>query len=119
MTEKAIAKGEAILHTHDNPFHVKTNFFDQKIRTLFARFDFDNNGKIEKEDFEKWVANLTSAGHLDAARVAHLKESVMSIWNSYFLPADTNHDGSVEYLELLDHMKAVFEFLENNFTFLS
>lgn len=110
MTEKAIAKGEAILHSHDNPFHVKTNFFDQKIRTLFARFDFDNNGKIEKEDFEKWVSNLATAGQLDASRTAHLKDSIMGIWNSYFLPADTNHDGSVEYLELLDHMKAVLVF---------
>jgi hypothetical protein len=58
MTEKAIAKGEALLHTHDNPFHVKTSFFDQKIRTLFTRFDFDRNGKIEKEDFLNWANNL-------------------------------------------------------------
>jgi Ca2+-binding EF-hand superfamily protein len=107
MTEKAIAKGEELLHTHDNPFHVKTNFFDQKIRTLFARFDFDGNGRIEKEDFETWCNNLAKAGNLNAERTAHLHQSIVSIWDAYFLPADTNHDGSVEYLELLDHMKAV------------
>lgn len=107
MTEKAIQKGEELLHNHDNPFHVKTNFFDQKIRTLFARFDFDNNGRIEKEDFETWCSNLSKTGNLNAERTAHLKHSIMSIWDAYFLPADTNHDGSVEYLELLDHMKGV------------
>lgn len=31
----------------------------------------------------------------------------MGIWDTYFLPADTNFDGSVEFLELLVHMKAV------------
>ena len=107
MTEKAIAKGEEFLHTHDNAFHVKTTFFDQKIRTLFTRFDFDRNGKIEKEDFLNWANNLARAGNLCGERAAKLTESVMSVWNSYFLPADTNKDGSVEYLELLDHMKAV------------
>jgi len=70
MTEKAIQKGDALLSTHETAFHIRTTFFDQKIRTLFTRFDFDHNGKIEKEDFL--------------------------------------NDGSVEYLELLHHMKDVF-----------
>ena len=65
MTNKAIAKGEELLHTHDNPFHVKTIFYDSKIKTLFTRFDMDNNGKIEKEDFEAWSNRLASAGLLN------------------------------------------------------
>ena len=36
-----------------------------------------------------------------------VQKSVMGIWDTYFLPADTNFDGSVEFLELLVHMKAV------------
>ena len=63
MTEKAIAKAEEIIHTHDNPFHVKTTFFDQKIKTLFSRFDFDHNGKIEKEDFLNWANTLVQKGY--------------------------------------------------------
>jgi len=106
MTEKAIEKGEAILHTHDSVVQVRTSFFDQKIRTLFARFDFDGNGKIEKDDFETWTNNLAISGNLNNERKAHLHQNIISIWDAYFLPADTNHDGSVEYLELLDHMKA-------------
>jgi len=31
-------------------------FFDQKIRTLFTRFDMDGNGKIEVDDFNQWSA---------------------------------------------------------------
>ena len=53
MTQKAIEKGEKILHHNENYFHVKTTFFDHKIRTLFTRFDFDRNGRIEKDDFDQ------------------------------------------------------------------
>ena len=63
MTNKAIAKAEAFLATHDNPFHVRTAFFDSKIKTLFTRFDMDNNGKIEKEDFESWSNRLAATGY--------------------------------------------------------
>jgi hypothetical protein len=51
MTERAIEKGEKRAHFNENCFHVKTTFFDHKIKTLFTRFDFDHNGKIEKNDF--------------------------------------------------------------------
>ena len=107
MTEKAIAKGDAFRATHESTFHIKTTFFDSKIRTLFTRFDFDRNGRIEKEDFLNWAGNLARAGDLDGERSAALVKNIMSVWTSYFLPADTNNDGSVEYLELLTHMKAV------------
>jgi len=30
-----------------------------------------------------------------------------SIWTSYFLPADTDHDGSVTVDELIVHMRSV------------
>jgi hypothetical protein len=107
MTNKAIEKAEKYLHEIDNPFHVRTSFFDQKIKTLFTRFDMDNNGRIEKEDFENWSNRLVSSCSLNIDRANILKTSVMKIWDVYFYPADTNHDGSVEYLELLDHMKSV------------
>jgi Ca2+-binding EF-hand superfamily protein len=110
MTERAIEKGEKRAHFNENCFHVKTPFFDHKIKTLFTRFDFDHNGKIEKNDFENWANNLSRAGNLSEEKAEILRQSINQIWNVYFLPADTNNDGSVEYLELLDHMKAVREF---------
>ena len=41
MTERAIYRVEKIIHFNENCFHVKTPFFDHKIKTLFTRFDFD------------------------------------------------------------------------------
>ena len=129
MTEKSIAKSEKIIHTHFNPFHVKTTFFDQKIRTLFSRFDFDHNGKIDKHDFEVWAdilfqkgcSSLTfqnflhdinlffvsSKGELSSETIENKKQILDKIWNVYFLPADINCNGSIDYLEFYHHMKAV------------
>ena len=82
-------------------------FFDQKIRTLFTRFDMDGNAKIEVDDFNQWSAKLAKIGGLNAERSAALAKSLLAIWNTYFLPADTNNDGSVELPELLTHMRQV------------
>lgn len=107
MTEKAIKYGEKIYHTNENVFAIRTTFYDLKIKTLFSRFDFDRNGKIEKDDFIKWSSRLAESCNLSKEHTEALIKSVMSIWEIYFLPADTNFDGSVEFLELLVHMKAV------------
>ena len=37
--------------------------FEQKIRTLFARFDQDKNGMIEVDDFNQWSAKLAKYGN--------------------------------------------------------
>jgi len=81
-------------------------FVDQKIRTLFTRFDIDANGKIEVDDFNAWSAKLAQIGGLNAERSAALAQSLLGVWNVYFLPADTNNDGSVELPELVAHMRA-------------
>ena len=39
-----------------------SDFFERKIRTLFARFDVDGSGSIEEEDFDKWADKLVSYG---------------------------------------------------------
>jgi hypothetical protein len=36
--------------------------FEQKIKTLFTRFDADRNGMIEIDDFQKWSATLARYG---------------------------------------------------------
>ena len=110
MTEKAIVQGEKIYHTNENVLSIKTTFYDLKIKTLFSRFDFDHNGKIEKEDFLTWSKRLAENGNLNQEKTDELIKSVTAIWEIYFLPADTNFDGSVEFLELLVHMKAVIYF---------
>ena len=87
------------------------HFFSQKIRTLFDRFDLDKNGMIEVDDLEKWSTNIAAISDLDADRSSHLTQSLMKIWQVYFLPADTNNDGSVEVDELVDHMQAVYKYI--------
>ena len=82
-------------------------FFAQKVKTLFTRFDMDKNGMIEVTDFNQWSAKLAQIGGLNAERSAALTKSLLSVWNVYFLPADTNHDGSVEVPELVTYMRAV------------
>jgi Ca2+-binding EF-hand superfamily protein len=81
------------------------DFFAQKIKTLFTRFDMDKNGMIEVTDFNEWSAKLAKISGLSADRSAALTKSLLSVWNTYFLPADTNHDGSVEVPELVTYMK--------------
>ena len=44
---------------------------------------------------------------LDEERAKALVQSLLKIWKVYFLPADTNFDGSVEFPELLEHMQTV------------
>jgi hypothetical protein len=37
-----------------------------------------------------------------------LADSLLAVWQVFFLPADSNQDGSIEIPELVIHMKAVF-----------
>ena len=83
------------------------DFFAKKIATLFTRFDMDKNGKIEEDDFATWSSKLVSIGILNAAQSEHLRNCMKSIWTSYFLPADTDNDGSVTVEELIVHMRSV------------
>jgi len=50
----------------------------------------DGNAKIEVDDFNQWSAKLAKIGGLNAERSAALAKSLLAIWNTYFLPADTN-----------------------------
>ena len=74
------------------------------------------NGMIEVDDFQKWAATLAQIGKLNAERSAALATSLLAVWNVFFLPADTNKDGSVEVPELITHMTAVSLF---SFTFIN
>ena len=94
-------------------------FFNQKVKTLFTRFDTDRNGMIELQDFEAWEARLSQIGQFSKEKSAVLKKNLLEIWENLFLPADTNHDGSVELPELVNYLKSVnFFYNFKNFIFL-
>lgn len=60
-------------------------FFNQKVKTLFNRFDTDKNGKIELEDFEKWALSLAKIGKLNPERTLSLTNNLLQVWETYFL----------------------------------
>jgi len=82
------------------------DFFAKKISTLFTRFDMDKNGKIEEDDFDNWSESLIAIGHLDKTQADSLRKNMKSIWTTYFLPADTDHDLSVTVDELIVYMRS-------------
>jgi Ca2+-binding EF-hand superfamily protein len=84
-------------------------FFNQKVKTLFNRFDADHNGKIELEDFENWGAKLAQIGKLNKEKSVTLTNNLLQIWENLFLPADTNRDGSVELPELQVRILKLFK----------
>ncbi len=81
------------------------DFFAKKIATLFTRFDMDKNGKIEEDDFDRWSESLIAIGHLSEEQAASLRKNMKSIWTTYFLPADIDHDLSVTVEELITYMR--------------
>ena len=81
------------------------DFFAKKIATLFNRFDMDRNGMIEEDDFDRWSESLIAIGHLNADQAVLLRKNMKSIWTTYFLPADTDHDLSVAVPELITYMR--------------
>ncbi len=87
------------------------DFFARKITTLFTRFDMDKNGMIEEDDFDRWSESLIAIGHLNQDQATSLRANMKSIWTTYFLPADTDHDLSVNAEELVIYMRGVI----NNF----
>ncbi len=38
--------------------------FERKIKTIFFRLDFDQNGRIDNEDFESWCNKIAESGIL-------------------------------------------------------
>ena len=62
--------------------------FDQKIKTLFTRFDQDKNGMIEVDDFQKWSASLAKYGSILAQFIQN-KTKVRNL-SIYFLIKQAN-----------------------------
>ena len=62
---------------------------------------------IELSDFQRWTETLTKNSKLSPDRSAALANNLLQVWETFFLPADTNRDGSVELPELQAYMKSV------------
>ena len=82
-------------------------FFEKKMKTLFKRFDTDNNGTIDEKEFKKWADKLISFGKMTPEESEHLKKYIHEFWITFFFPADSNSDGSITIEELINHMTKV------------
>lgn len=65
----------------------------RKLTYLFHCFDADNNGILERSDYEKFVENLTDAFELgmDSAKHATIRAETLALWE--FVRTIADHDG--------------------------
>jgi hypothetical protein len=84
-----------------------SKFFELKMRTLFNRFDINQNGTIEEIDFEKWAEKLISLGNLNGDKANELRINIKKIWREHFKNADTNDDGIVSFDEFFCYISEV------------
>ncbi|XP_013148037.1 PREDICTED: calexcitin-2-like [Papilio polytes] len=68
----------------------------KKYLDIFGYYDTDNNGKIEKKDFETTAAMLAKSpdGKIDEAKHKEYLNTLLAIWSG-LQQADTNKDGHV------------------------
>jgi len=55
----------------------------RKMRTYFARIDFDKDGSITQKDFEAMAKRFIESEKLDAKRGEDLKAKLLQIWDKY------------------------------------
>ena len=94
-----------------NPFRVIGHIEDTPLRlakakTLFSVYDYDDNGFIEKADFEAVAENFAKARELPTESEARqkIKELYLGIWAELENVADEDRDGRVSFSELLAYL---------------
>ena len=80
-----------------------------KLRRMFSVYDYDDNGFIERSDYEAVIANLAGARQLEpgSSTYEELKRSYLSVWEWLRREADTDHDGRVSFEEMLHYNERV------------
>lgn len=82
----------------------------RKLTRKFNLLDFDANGVLERADFERVVAELSSARGLPMGSSRHhqLVERNLNLWQALSRFCDTNKDGRVSLSEWLNfHAEAI------------
>lgn len=78
-----------------------SQLFERKVKTLFVRFDLNQSGTIDEEDFEHWSDRLISFGNLSPSQQVTLRVKIKQLWKVYFAPADRDGDGQVRGISLI------------------
>lgn len=75
----------------------------RKFTALFACFDFDKNGELERADYEHFAQNLSQAYDLapGSPRYAAMHAETMALWDFVQAIADHDHDQRVSCDEFI------------------
>jgi Ca2+-binding EF-hand superfamily protein len=65
--------------------------FELKMRALFNRFDVDNSGTIEQNEFDSWADRLISYGNLDDAKAQELRTNISKAWSKMTQASTEGH----------------------------
>ncbi len=89
----------------------------RKFTALFACFDFDKNGVLEKSDYEQFAQNLSQAYNLTPGTPAHaaMHAETMALWDFIHNVADQDGDHRITPTEFID---AYIAMTDNDETFL-
>ncbi|GEM_PF-1574689 len=81
----------------------------RKFTALFACFDFDKNGVLEKADYEQFAQNLSQAYSLAPGTAAYTKmyAETMALWGFIHNVADKDGDHRITPAEFIDAYAAM------------
>ena len=81
----------------------------RKFTALFACFDFDKNGVLEKSDYEQFARNLSQAYKLEpgTAPYAAMYAETMALWEFVHNVADKDGDHRITPAEFIDAYAAL------------
>lgn len=86
---------------------MRSNFWNRKMRTHFARVDTNHDGVVTAEDFDRMADSFIEAGGLDNEGAASLRSHLKTIWTDYWNAADADQDGQVtpeEFVAAMTHV---------------
>ncbi|WP_112261321.1 EF-hand domain-containing protein [Lentzea terrae] len=76
-------------------------FLDRKLTRRFETYDSDQDGYIDRSDFEQAAARTTAAFGLsdDDLRAKHFHELLLGLWDHLWAVTDTNDDDRISLTE--------------------
>ncbi len=78
-----------------------TAFLERKLNRRFETYDSDQDGYIERSDFELAAARTTAAFGVseDDRRARRFREHLLGVWDHLSAVTDTNDDGRISVVE--------------------
>lgn len=87
----------------------RSAFREAKLKRMFDVYDVDNNGYIERKDYETVIDNFAAARGLapGSKEYEKLETAYLTVWEGLRSQADTNRDDLVSFDEMLAYNEDV------------